>query len=446
MSPRDTTQSASRHADEKRPFEVPDHELIRSIGTGSYGLVWLARSLTGTFRAVKIISRASFSNERPFEREFAGIQKFEPISRTHPGLVNILHVGRNSAGGYFYYVMELADDIGTGAAVNPESYCPRTLSGEIHRQGRLPIKECLEISVSLAAALGHLHQQGLVHRDIKPSNIIFVNGRPKFADIGLVTDISEKATCVGTEGYIPPEGPGSPSADLYSLGKVMYQISMGKGPDEFPELPTNLRELPEASALMRLNQIVLKTCDRTASKRFQSAEQMLAALTTLARQEFPGTGLTRIGQDGAPSTTGLAFTILNTADVQPDLRLAMLLQERLSAKGHEVWIDRHQALDLEWGREVEERIHRSDAIIIILSSASIRNEMLAYEIEIARQSRQSNAARPRLIPIRIQFSGKLPRQIGIALGATTCFSWDGPERDQHLVDEILNASHASATS
>jgi len=87
MSPQDTTQSASRHADENGPFEVPDHELIRSIGTGSYGLVWLARSLTGTFRAVKIISRASFSNERSFQREFAAIQKFEPISRTHPGLV-----------------------------------------------------------------------------------------------------------------------------------------------------------------------------------------------------------------------------------------------------------------------------------------------------------------------------------------------------------------------
>src|SRR3954464_11531447 len=122
--PEQTTRNdaAAAQLEDKKAFEIPDHDLIRSIGTGSYGLVWLARSLTGTLRAVKIVSRNSFSNERPFEREFAGIQKFEPISRTHPGLVNILHVGRNTAGGYFYYVMELADDVVTGPSINPETY------------------------------------------------------------------------------------------------------------------------------------------------------------------------------------------------------------------------------------------------------------------------------------------------------------------------------------
>src|SRR5437867_7588906 len=86
---------------------VPDHELIRCIGAGSYGEVWLARNVMGTFRAVKIVYRQNFDHDRPFEREFKGIQKFEPISRSHEGLVDILHVGRGE--GYFFYVMELAD-------------------------------------------------------------------------------------------------------------------------------------------------------------------------------------------------------------------------------------------------------------------------------------------------------------------------------------------------
>src|SRR5207249_6494127 len=88
---------------------IPDHELIRRIGSGSYGEVWLARSVMGTFRAVKIVYRKSFDHGRPFEREFKGIQKFEPISRSHEGLVDILQIGRNDQAGYFYSVMELAD-------------------------------------------------------------------------------------------------------------------------------------------------------------------------------------------------------------------------------------------------------------------------------------------------------------------------------------------------
>ena len=90
--------------------QIPDHELLRCIGSGAYGKVWLARNALGVCRAVKIVYRHSFEDERPYEREFGGIKKFEPISRSHEGLVDILQVGRNDAAGYFYYVMELADD------------------------------------------------------------------------------------------------------------------------------------------------------------------------------------------------------------------------------------------------------------------------------------------------------------------------------------------------
>ena len=65
------------------PPTIPDHELICRIGGGSYGEVWLARTALGAYRAVKIVHRHKFGHDRPFEREFAGIQKFEPISRSH---------------------------------------------------------------------------------------------------------------------------------------------------------------------------------------------------------------------------------------------------------------------------------------------------------------------------------------------------------------------------
>ena len=74
---------------------IPDHEVLRCIGKGSYGEVWLARAVTGTLRAVKVVRREDFELDRTFEREFEGIMKFEPVSRDHPGLVHVLHVGRN---------------------------------------------------------------------------------------------------------------------------------------------------------------------------------------------------------------------------------------------------------------------------------------------------------------------------------------------------------------
>src|SRR5438552_2908071 len=59
---------------------IPDHQLLRLIGRGSYGEVWLARSATGSLRAVKVVYRKSFDHDRPYEREFEGLKKFEPLS------------------------------------------------------------------------------------------------------------------------------------------------------------------------------------------------------------------------------------------------------------------------------------------------------------------------------------------------------------------------------
>src|SRR6059036_1739382 len=92
------------------PPRIADYTMLRRIGGGSYGDVWLARSATGQLRAVKVVWRKNFSSERPYEREFHGIVQFEPISRSHPGVVSVLHVGRDDAAGCFFYVMELADD------------------------------------------------------------------------------------------------------------------------------------------------------------------------------------------------------------------------------------------------------------------------------------------------------------------------------------------------
>ena len=90
---------------------IADHEILNLIGTGAYGEVWLARTVTGAHRAVKVVWREDFEDERSFIREFEGILQYEPIARNNPGLVHILHVGKHEGDfPYYYYVMELADD------------------------------------------------------------------------------------------------------------------------------------------------------------------------------------------------------------------------------------------------------------------------------------------------------------------------------------------------
>ena len=298
---------------------IPDHELLRRIGGGSYGEVWLARNVLGDYRAVKVIYRAKFEHDRPFEREFEGIQKFEPISRLHESQVDILHVGRNDEAGYFYYVMELADDAGenpndefrnpketrnannesdvaagklrsSGFGIrsgfdirNSDLYIPHTLKLDLHRFGRLPVEECIQIGLALTTALAHLHSLGLVHRDIKPSNIIFVGRVPKLADIGLVASMDATMSFVGTSGFLPPEGPGTPQGDIYSLGKVLYEIGTGKDRHDFPQLPSDLREFSDPDRLVELNEILLKACEPEARRRYHSAEEMHADLALLQR-------------------------------------------------------------------------------------------------------------------------------------------------------------------
>src|SRR6266404_2953510 len=299
---------------------IPDYELLRRIGAGSYGEVWLARSITGQYRAIKIVRRASFDHSRPFEREFAGIVKFEPLSRSHKGLIQILHVGLNPSGDTFYYVMELADDRSEGQRVEPERYAPRTLASELAERHRLPIEESLRLGLALTDALIHLHEHGLVHRDIKPSNIIFVDGAPKLADIGLVTAADQTKSFVGTEGYVPPEGPGSAPADLYSLGKMLYEMSTGNNRREFPALPTNL------DGALKLNEVILRAFEDDIRYRYHSAREMHADLTQLRQ----GKALRR-----GPSLRRWVGRLRRIA-VPTALLLAIL------ASGYVIWRERHQ--------------------------------------------------------------------------------------------------------
>jgi len=418
---------------------IPDHEMVRVVGKGAFGEVWLARNLIGSYRGVKVVRRSNFEDARPFEREFLGIQKFEPISRTHPGLMTILHVGRNPQAGYFYYVMELADDIETGQNIQPDNYKPRTLSRVIARPQRLPLNQCFKIGLGLTEALGHLHRHGLVHRDIKPSNIIFVSDVPKLADIGLVTGIGEHGSLVGTPGFIPHEGLGSPNADLYSLGKVLYVMGMGQSVDKFPELPTETSDPTDLPTFLRLNEVLLKACDEDSQKRFQSAEEMHKALQWAAGDDTKQVELESLAGAGVARTPKVAqVVIIYRSRIQPDARLLQLLSDQLTSRGHEVFVDRYLAIGVEWAREIENKIRTADAVIVLLSAASIQSEMVSYEVEIAHEAAQQGC-KPALLPVRVAYSGPLSEPLARILDPLPQAIWEDEGDDERVLNQVLEA-------
>ena len=160
--------------------------------------------------------------------------------------------------------------LSTQASLN--SYTPRTLPRDTRPVARLPLDECLRVGLALTSALDFLHWQRLVHRDIKPSNIIYVDGSPKLADIGLVAPMDEARSYVGTEGYIPPEGPGTPQADIFSLGKLLFELRTGRDARQFPDFGTPAGTPSDPTTEFR--RIVSKACASDVRERYATAQAM----------------------------------------------------------------------------------------------------------------------------------------------------------------------------
>jgi hypothetical protein len=253
--------------------EIRDHETIKLIGRGAFGEVWLAKSVTGALRAVKVVWRDDYDHEDSFEREFEAIKRFEPISRRHPGLVPVLQVGRSDSEDFYYYVMELADDLRTGREIDPETYEPHSLAAQMRKEGRIGSTACIEFGANIAEGLDYLHANNLIHRDVKPSNLIFIDGSCRLADLGLVALLGQRSF-VGTEGFVAPEGPGTAASDIFSLGMVLYEASTGKDRLDFPDIPSASGSGDKLQLWRRLHSVICTACAPKARDRYESATEM----------------------------------------------------------------------------------------------------------------------------------------------------------------------------
>ena len=212
--------------DKKFPT-IPGFEILKMVGRGGMGAVYLARqqSLDRPV-AVKILTARLAVNP-------AYLMRFKQEARAaarikHPGLVQVLDAGES--GGMFYYVMEYISG--------------ETTSQRLQRKGRLDETSALMIAESVAVALEYAWKAArLVHRDIKPDNILIDgDGTVKVADLGLAKLLDQQGAAItvsraliGTPHYCSPEQargdvPVDCRADIYGLGATLYHYVVGRAP------------------------------------------------------------------------------------------------------------------------------------------------------------------------------------------------------------------------
>jgi len=208
------------------------YELRQRIGEGGMGVVYSAYDrVDGRRVAVKVLRGGSDHDTARFEREVSALTRLE-----HPAIVRWLAHG--TAEGVHYLVMDRLEGFSLAERL---------------RLGRLSVRQTLALARRIGGALAEVHRAGIIHRDIKPSNVFLVGGVPgedptqvgvdgaSLLDFGIArattsTTLTAHGALVGTPGYIAPEqvrgtsGPPEPSADVFSLGCILFECLLGRPP------------------------------------------------------------------------------------------------------------------------------------------------------------------------------------------------------------------------
>ncbi|MEK7723788.1 MAG: protein kinase [Acidobacteriota bacterium] len=255
--------------------QIGSYTLIRKLGTGGFGEVWLAERRT-QFVTKKVAIKLPLKEQIDFESIRQEATLWEQASG-HPNVLPIIDA--DIYDGQVAIISEFAED--------------GSLDDKLNKIGKIPIKQAIEITIDILKGLEFLHNKKIIHRDIKPQNILLQGETPRLADFGVSRAIQSStvsATIVGTGAYMAPEafeGKRSVQTDIWSVGVVLYQLLTGRLPFS-QEHPTErmfavlLKEpesIPEEIPL-RLREIVLKALEKdrelgdNLQRRYQNAPQM----------------------------------------------------------------------------------------------------------------------------------------------------------------------------
>jgi hypothetical protein len=167
-------------------------------------------------------------------------------------------------------------------------------------------------------------------------------------------------------------------------------------------------------------------------------DESLLTLSRAVRSLLAGQGPAP-GGPATPPQAPLKLVLSYRRNAQPDQDLVRRLEQALGARGHDVFVDRQMRVGIEWAREIEARVRSADALIPLLSAASVQSEMLTYEVQTAHDEAQKRGGTPRLLPVRVAFAGELPPELAATLGQLPNPLWEGPQDDRRLIEELTEA-------
>jgi len=140
-----------------------------------------------------------------------------------------------------------------------------------------------------------------------------------------------------------------------------------------------------------------------------------------------------------PTAASAKIFISYKRNVEPDHSLAACVFEALQQQGHSVFIDRTMTVGQHWAKEIESKVRNSDCLIVLLTSASSRSEMVKGEIEIARDQAAKTPDTPRILPVRLAYTGPLPYPLNAWLDPIQYALWRGDADTRQLIQELSAA-------
>ena len=289
---------AQWRAEAPAPETIGPYHVVKEIGRGGMGVVYLGERADGQYRkqvAIKLITAAhpDAQTGRRFERERQILAQLE-----HPGIARLLD-GGSTAGGQPYFIMEYVDGL------------PLL---EFCRRGALGVSERLLLFLQIADAVGYAHRRLIVHRDLKPGNILVTaEGQVKLLDFGLGQmiggqqpgdEITQAGPAPMTPAYASPEQIRGESytvaGDVYSLGVILFELLAGRRPypattnyldlaraicdAEVPPLADAVdANAPNAASLRRklrgdLETITAKALEKDPSRRYPTVDEFSSDL------------------------------------------------------------------------------------------------------------------------------------------------------------------------
>ncbi|MCD9187210.1 MAG: protein kinase [Pyrinomonadaceae bacterium] len=256
--------------------QIGIYTLLRKLGQGGFGEVWLAEKTSESFRTFS--KKVALKLPHSEQVDFSSIEKEANLWEQASGHPNVLPIiDADVIDGQIVIVSEFADG--------------GSLADKLSAVGKIPTEKAVEYMRGILSGLQFLHSKGIIHRDIKPQNILLQGDIPRLADFGISRMMNTNtlsATIVGTDAYMSPEaldGERSVQTDIWSVGVVLYQMIQGRLPFSqthrsermFAILTKEFTPL-SAEVPQRLKEIIARTLAKNPAQRFESAAAMNSEL------------------------------------------------------------------------------------------------------------------------------------------------------------------------